>query len=81
MVPLFIWVTEMMSCEKRMINFQYIQQITRLKESEGSVLYFSEGKKLLVKDTLEQLDREISREAAEIRFECWKKIAEGKDLL
>ena len=30
---------------------------------------------------LEQLDREISREAAEIRFECWKKIAEGKDLL
>lgn len=81
MVPVFIWVTEMMGGEKRMINFQYIQQITRLKEGEGSVLYFSEGKKLLVKETLEQLDRKISREAAEIRFGCLKKIAEGKDLL
>ena len=81
MIPLFIWVTEMMSGEKRMINFQYIQQITKLKEGEGSVLYFSEGKKLLVKEALEQLDQEISREAVEIRFECWKNIAEGKELL
>ena len=70
-----------MSGEKRMINFQYIQQIIRLKEREGCVLYFSDGKKLLAKETLEQLDREIFRESTEIRFECWKKIAEGKDLL
>ncbi len=81
MIPLFIWVTEMMSCEKRMINFQYIQQITRLREGEGSVLYFSEGKKLLVKENSEQLDRAIADQAVEIRFEFWKKIAGEKELL
>jgi len=80
MIPLFITVTEIMSGEKRMINFQYVQQITRMKEKEGSVLYFNEGKKLLVKETMEQLDREILRESTEIRYECWKKIGEGKEL-
>jgi len=76
MIPMFIWVTEMMSSDKRMINFQCIQQITRMKEGEGSVLYFNDGKKVLVKEKLGELDEKIFQEAVKIRVECWKKIAE-----
>lgn len=64
MIPMFICVMELMSGEQRLINFQYVQQITRMKEKEGSVLYFNEGKKLLVKETPKQLIRELT----EIRY-------------
>ena len=38
MVPMFICVTELMSGEQRLINFQYVQQITRMKEKEGMMM-------------------------------------------
>jgi len=81
MLPLFIWVTEMMSGEKRMINFQYIQQITQLKEGEGSVLYYSEGKKLLVKETLKELAAMIRKETIDLNYEYWTRASSGKELL
>lgn len=81
MLLLFIWVTEMMSSEKRLINFQYIQQITQLKEGEGSVLYFSEGKKLLVKETLKELATMIRTETIDLNYECWTRASSGEELL
>lgn len=81
MIPLFIWATEMLSGEKRMINFQYIQQITGLKEGEGSVLYFSEGKKLLVKETLKELATMIRKETIDLNYECWTRASSGEELL
>ena len=82
MIPLFITVTETMSCEKRMINFQYVQQITKIKEPwEGSVLYFSEGKKLLVKETLKELATMIRNETIDLNYECWTRASSGEELL
>ena len=81
MIPLFIFVTEYMSGDKRLINFQHVQQITSLKEHEGSVLYLGEGKKLLVKETLDKLNDVIKLESVDIRYKCYKRIAEEKELL
>jgi hypothetical protein len=81
MIPLFITVTEFMSGEKRMINFQYIRQITRFREGDGSVLYFSEGTKLLVNETLKELATTIRKETIDLNYECWTRASSGEELL
>ena len=81
MMLIFVWLTEQINGKKRLVNMQYVEQIAELKEKDGSVLYFSEGKKLLVSETVDQIWEAIKRESAEVRFECWKKMARDKELV
>ena len=81
MIPVFIRVTDFMGGTKRMINMTFVKYIMPAAEGKGCVLMMTEERKLLIKETMEELERELNRQTAEIRYECWKKIAEGKELL
>ena len=81
MIPVFIEVTTFFRGDKRLINMCFVQQIMETTEGNGSVLVFQDGQKISIKEKPAQMEAELNRQAAEIRYECWKKLAADKELL
>lgn len=81
MIPIFIWITEYLTGEKRLINFAYVLQMRENVGKDATVLYLPENQKLMIRESMKELDDQLERHAVEIRLACWKTVAEGKELL
>ena len=76
MIPLFIKVEVYPRYRKQLVNISMVTQIIPMDEDGKCMLSMPDGKKIVVKGTIEEIDAMIFKEAVDIRLECLKKLSE-----
>lgn len=55
MVAIFIMVTLLVSGKKSLVNMAQVMQVQEIEEENGSVLFMMDGRKLQIRETLEDI--------------------------